>query len=258
MRFKLIAGPCAIEDRALSFSIAREVKDICDRLDIEYIFKGSFKKANRSRLDSFTGIGNLEALEILRDIGVELGIETITDIHESPDAALAAQYVDHLQIPAFLCRQTDLLIAAGETGKGVNIKKGQFLSPEAMKWPVQKVQSTGNNKAWVCERGVSFGYSDLIVDATAVARLKTLGVPVIMDCTHSVQKPNRTEGVTGGDPQLIETIALSAVATGADGFFIETHPAPLTAQSDPFTMLELSKLEGILTKAMRIRKALAE
>jgi 2-dehydro-3-deoxyphosphooctonate aldolase (KDO 8-P synthase) len=258
MRFKLIAGPCAIEDRALSFSIAREVKAICDRLDIEYIFKGSFKKANRSRLDSFTGIGNLEALEILRDIGVELGIETITDIHESPDAALAAQYVDHLQIPAFLCRQTDLLIAAGETGKGVNIKKGQFLSPEAMKWPVQKVQSTGNNKAWVCERGVSFGYSDLIVDATAVARLKTLGVPVIMDCTHSVQKPNRTEGVTGGDPQLIETIALSAVATGADGFFIETHPAPHTAQSDPFTMLELSKLEGILTKAMRIRKALAE
>jgi 2-dehydro-3-deoxyphosphooctonate aldolase (KDO 8-P synthase) len=258
MRFKLIAGPCAIEDRALSFSIAREVKAICDRLDIEYIFKGSFKKANRSRLDSFTGIGNIEALEILRDIGQELGIETITDIHESPDAALAAQYVDHLQIPAFLCRQTDLLIAAGETGKGVNIKKGQFLSPEAMKWPVQKVQSTGNNKAWVCERGVSFGYSDLIVDATAVARLKTLGVPVIMDCTHSVQKPNRTEGVTGGDPHLIETIALSAVATGADGFFIETHPAPHTAQSDPFTMLELSKLEGILTKAMRIRKALAE
>jgi 2-dehydro-3-deoxyphosphooctonate aldolase (KDO 8-P synthase) len=257
MRFKLIAGPCAIEDRALSFSIAREVKAICDRLDIEYIFKGSFKKANRSRLDSFTGIGNLEALEILRDIGVELGIETITDIHESPDAALAAQYVDHLQIPAFLCRQTDLLIAAGETGKGVNIKKGQFLSPEAMKWPVQKVQSTGNNKAWVCERGVSFGYSDLIVDATAVARLKTLGVPVIMDCTHSVQKPNRTEGVTGGDPHLIETIALSAVATGADGFFIETHPTPHTAQSDPYTMLELSKLEGILEKAMRIRKALA-
>jgi 2-dehydro-3-deoxyphosphooctonate aldolase (KDO 8-P synthase) len=257
MRFKLIAGPCAIEDRALSFSIAREVKAICDRLDIEYIFKGSFKKANRSRLDSFTGIGDIEALEILRDIGQELGIETITDIHESPDAALAAQYVDHLQIPAFLCRQTDLLIAAGETGKGVNIKKGQFLSPEAMKWPIQKIQSTGNSKAWVCERGVSFGYSDLIVDATAIARLKTLGVPVIMDCTHSVQKPNRTEGVTGGDPQLIETIALSAIATGADGFFIETHPTPHTAQSDPYTMLELSKLEGILEKAMRIRKALA-
>lgn len=256
MRFKLIAGPCAIEDRDLSFSIAREVKAICDRLDIEYIFKGSFKKANRSRLDSFTGIGDIEALEILRDIGKELGIQTITDIHESPDAALAAQYVDHLQIPAFLCRQTDLLIAAGETGKGVNIKKGQFLSPEAMKWPIQKIQSTGNEKAWVCERGVSFGYSDLIVDATAIARLKTLGVPVIMDCTHSVQKPNRTEGVTGGDPQLIETIALSAIATGADGFFIETHPTPHTAKSDPYTMLELSKLEGILEKAMRIRKAL--
>ena len=257
MKFTLIAGPCAIEDRDLAFSIAREVKAICDELDIHYIFKGSYRKANRSRLDSFTGIGDTEALEILRDIGKELNIETITDIHESHEAALAAKYVDHLQIPAFLCRQTELLIAAGETGKGVNIKKGQFLSPEAMKWPVEKVRSTGNQKVWACERGVSFGYSDLIVDATSVARMKDLGVPVIMDCTHSVQKPNRTEGVTGGDPRLIETIALSAIATGADGFFIETHPEPHTAQSDPYTMLELKQLRPILEKCLKIRAALS-
>ncbi|WP_421753398.1 3-deoxy-8-phosphooctulonate synthase [Croceimicrobium sp.] len=256
MKFTLIAGPCAIEDRDLAFAIAREVKGICDDLGIHYIFKGSYRKANRSRLDSFTGIGDIEALEILQAIGKELQVETITDIHESQEAALAAQYVDHLQIPAFLCRQTDLLLAAGETGKGVNIKKGQFLSPEAMKWPVEKVQSTGNQNVWACERGVSFGYSDLIVDATSIARMKDLGVPVIMDCTHSVQKPNRTEGVTGGDPRLIETIALSAIATGADGFFIETHPAPHTAQSDPYTMLELSKLRSILEKCMKVREAL--
>lgn len=257
MKFTLIAGPCAIEDRDLAFSIAKTVKSICEDLDIHYIFKGSYRKANRSRLDSFTGIGDQEALEILRDIGRELNIETITDIHESEEAALAAQYVDHLQIPAFLCRQTDLLLAAGNTGKGVNVKKGQFLSPEAMKWPIEKVRSTGNNKVWACERGVTFGYSDLIVDATSIARMKDLGVPVIMDCTHSVQKPNRTEGVTGGDPRLIETIALSAIATGADGFFIETHPEPHKASSDPYTMLELKRLAPILEKCMKIRKALA-
>lgn len=257
MKFTLIAGPCAIEDRDLAFSIAREVKALCEELDIHYIFKGSYRKANRSRLDSFTGIGDQEALEILRDIGKELNIETITDIHESHEAANAAQYVDHLQIPAFLCRQTELLIAAGETGKGVNVKKGQFLSPEAMKWPIEKVKSTGNEKVWACERGVSFGYSDLIVDATSIARMKDLGVPVIMDCTHSVQKPNRTEGVTGGDPRLIETIACAAIATGADGFFIETHPEPHKAQSDPYTMLELNRLRPIMEKCMRIRKALA-
>lgn len=256
MIFTLIAGPCAIENRDTAFEIAEHVKSLCDRLDIHYIFKGSYRKANRSRLDSFTGIGDEEALSILKEVGEKLGIETITDIHESHEAALAAQYVDHLQIPAFLCRQTELLIAAGETGKGVNIKKGQFLSPEAMKWPVEKVRSTGNVKVWACERGVSFGYSDLIVDATSVARMKKLGVPVIMDCTHSVQKPNRTEGVTGGDPELIETIALSAIATGADGFFIETHPNPLSAQSDPYTMLEMSKLEGILEKCMAVRNSL--
>jgi 2-dehydro-3-deoxyphosphooctonate aldolase (KDO 8-P synthase) len=185
-------------------------------------------------------------------------VPTITDIHESHEAAFAAKYVDNLQIPAFLCRQTDLLLAAGNTGKGVNVKKGQFVSPEAMKFAVEKVKSTGNNNVWLCERGFSFGYNDLIVDATAIARLKTHGVPVVMDCTHSVQKPNTTHGVTGGDPSMIETIALSAAATGADGFFIETHPNPAEAQSDPHTMLQLDKLEGILTKAMRVRKAIMQ
>ncbi|HCQ16074.1 MAG TPA: 3-deoxy-8-phosphooctulonate synthase, partial [Cryomorphaceae bacterium] len=181
-KFTLIAGPCAIENDTTPFEIARRVKEICDKLDIRYIFKGSYRKANRSRLDSFTGIGDEKALEILQAVGKELGVETITDVHESHEPATVAKYVDHIQIPAFLCRQTELLLAAGETGKGVNIKKGQFLSPEAMKFPVEKVQSTGNNNVWVCERGVSFGYSDLIVDATAIHRLKQLGVPVIMDC----------------------------------------------------------------------------
>lgn len=255
-RFTLIAGPCAIEDEEMAFFIARKVKSICDALDIRYIFKGSYRKANRSRLDSFTGIGDQKALEILHKVGKELEIETITDIHETHEAEFATKYVDFIQIPAFLCRQTELLMAAGKHAKGVNIKKGQFLSPEAMKFPVEKVLSTGNPNAWVCERGVTFGYSDLIVDATSIHRLKALGQKVIMDCTHSVQKPNLTVGVTGGDPSLIETIALSAVATGADGFFIETHPDPKTAKSDPHTMLQLDKLEGILRKSMKIREAL--
>ena len=254
--FILIAGPCAIEDDKMPFLIAGKVKAICDKLGIRYIFKGSYRKANRSRLDSFTGIGDEKALGILREVGKKFGIETITDIHESHEAGMVSEYVDHIQIPAFLCRQTELLLAAGNTGKGVNIKKGQFLSPEAMTFPVEKVRSTGNNNVWVCERGVSFGHSDLIVDATSIHRLRNLGVPVIMDCTHSVQKPNRTEGVTGGDVRLIECIALSAAATGADGFFIETHPEPSTARSDPHTMLKLDKLEGILGKAMKIRGAL--
>jgi 2-dehydro-3-deoxyphosphooctonate aldolase (KDO 8-P synthase) len=256
MKFTLIAGPCAIEDKETALHIGKTVKAICDDLDIHYIFKGSYRKANRSRLDSFTGIGDEKALQILKEVGEELGVETITDIHESHEAATVAQYVDHIQIPAFLCRQTELLIAAGETGKGINIKKGQFLSPEAMQFPVEKVQSTGNQNVWVCERGVTFGYSDLVVDATAIYRLKAHGVPVIMDCTHSVQKPNKTEGVTGGDPTLIETIALSAAATGADGFFIETHPDPKSAKSDPHTMLQLDKLRPILEKTIKIRKAL--
>lgn len=255
-QFFLIAGPCAIEDDKMPFEIGRKVKEICDGLGIRYIFKASYRKANRSRLDSFKGIGDDNALEILKSVGIDLGVETITDIHESHEAEKVAEYVDNLQIPAFLCRQTELLLAAGKTGKGVNVKKGQFLSPEAMKFPIEKVMSTGNKNVWVCERGVSFGYSDLIVDATAIHRLKALGVPVVMDCTHSVQKPNRTDGVTGGDPELIETIALSAMATGADGFFIETHPDPSSAKSDPHTMLQLDRLHPILEKAVKIRKAL--
>jgi 2-dehydro-3-deoxyphosphooctonate aldolase (KDO 8-P synthase) len=254
--FFLIAGPCAIEDEATSFFIAEEVKKICDDLDIRYIFKGSYEKANRSKLDSFTGIGKEEALRIHASIRERFGIENLTDVHESHEPAEVAEYVTHLQIPAFLCRQTKLLQAAGLTGLTVNIKKGQFLSPEAMRFAVEKVKSTGNDKVWVCERGTTFGYHDLIVDATSISRMKKIGVPVVMDCTHSVQKPNRTSGVTGGDPELIETIALSAIATGADGFFMEVHPHPHEAQSDPYTMLELKKLRPILEKCLKVRRAL--
>lgn len=253
----LIAGPCAMEDKSVALNIAKEVKQICDELDIHYIFKASYRKANRSRLDSFTGIGDEKALQFIKEIGEELKVETITDIHESHEAELVKNYVSHIQIPAFLCRQTELLLAAGKTGCGVNIKKGQFVSPEAMKFAVEKVKSTGNNNVWLCERGTTFGYSDLIVDATSISRMKQHGVPVVMDCTHAVQKPNTTVGVTGGDPSMIETITLSAVATGADGLFMEVHPNPKEALSDPHTMLQLDKLRGILEKAINIRKVLS-
>lgn len=253
----LIAGPCAIEDKEMPFFIAEKVKDICDRLGIEYIFKGSYRKANRSRLDSFTGIGDEKALKIIQEVGEKFGVETITDVHESYEPAKVAPYVNHLQIPAFLCRQTDLLLAAGKTGLGVNIKKGQFVSPESMVFAVEKVKSTGNQKVWLTERGFSFGYSDLVVDATAIHKLADHGVPVVMDCTHSVQKPNQTAGVTGGDPSLIETIALSAAATGASGFFFEVHPDPKSAKSDPHTMLQLDKLEPILEKILKVKQAVS-
>ena len=253
----LIAGPCAIEDKEMPFFIAEKAKDICDRLGIEYIFKGSYRKANRSRLDSFTGIGDEKALKIIQEVGEKFGVETITDVHESYEPAKVAPYVDHLQIPAFLCRQTDLLLAAGKTGLGVNIKKGQFVSPESMVFAVEKVKSTGNQKVWLTERGFSFGYSDLVVDATAIHKLADHGVPVVMDCTHSVQKPNQTVGVTGGDPSLIETIALSAAATGASGFFFEVHPDPKSAKSDPHTMLQLDKLEPILEKILKVKQAVS-
>ena len=253
----LIAGPCAIEDKEMPFFIAEKAKDICDRLGIEYIFKGSYRKANRSRLESFTGIGDEKALKIIQAVGEKFGVETITDVHESYEPAKVAPYVDHLQVPAFLCRQTDLLLAAGKTGLGVNIKKGQFVSPESMVFAVEKVKSTGNKKVWLTERGFSFGYSDLVVDATAIHKLADHGVPVVMDCTHSVQKPNQTVGVTGGDPSLIETIALSAAATGASGFFFEVHPDPKSAKSDPHTMLQLDKLEPILEKILKVKQAVS-
>lgn len=255
-QFFLIAGPCAIEDRDTAFLIAEKVKAICDRLDIRFIFKGSYEKANRSKLDSFTGIDKWEALQILKDVADKFDIENITDVHESYQPAEVAPYVSHLQIPAFLCRQTRLLLAAAETGCTVNIKKGQFLSPEAMKFAVDKVNSVSQNKVWVCERGTTFGYTDLVVDATSIFRMSKLGVPTVMDCTHSVQKPNQTSGVTGGDPEMIETIALAAIATGADGFFMEVHPDPKSAKSDPHTMLQLDRLEPILEKCMAVRKAL--
>ena len=254
--FFLIAGPCVVESEENVFEIACTIKEITNRLKIPFIFKASYRKANRSRLDSFTGIGDEKALSIIKSVKDRLQLPTLTDVHTAEECAIAAQAVDVLQIPAFLCRQTDLLVAAAKTGKVVNIKKGQFLSPEAMVFPLEKVRSTGNKNVWLCERGTTFGYSDLIVDATAIARMKKLGAPVIMDCTHSVQKPNKTEGVTGGDPSLIESIALSAIATGADGFFMEVHPNPSTAKSDPHTMLQLDKLEGILTKCMAVREAL--
>lgn len=252
----LIAGPCAIEEEETAYLIAHKVKSLCDQLGIDYIFKGSYKKANRSRLDSFTGIDKNEALNILKAVSEDLGVPNITDVHESSEPEMVSEFVSHLQIPAFLCRQTDLLLAAGKSGCTVNIKKGQFLSPEAMVFALEKVKSTGNDKVWLCERGTTFGYSDLIVDATSIARMKEHGAPVVMDCTHSVQKPNQTSGVTGGDPRMIETIALSAIATGADGLFMEVHPNPSLAKSDPHTMLQLDKLEGILEKCVRIREAL--
>lgn len=254
--FFLLAGPCAIEGRDIAFEIAGRVKEICDELGIKYVFKGSYRKANRSKLDSFTGIGDEQALEILKEVGDHYGLLTVTDVHESHECETVAKYVGALQIPAFLCRQTELLLAAGKTGLPVNIKKGQFLSPEAMQFPVEKVLSTGNQHVMVCERGVTFGYKDLIVDATSIYRLKQHGVPVVMDCTHSVQQPNQTVGVTGGNPELIESIALSAAANGADGFFIETHPDPKSAKSDPHTMLQLDKLKPILEKTLKIRQAL--
>ena len=249
----LISGPCAIEDRAIAFQIARKVKSITEKLGISYIFKGSYKKANRSRLDSFTGIEKQTALEILRDIGQELEIPVLTDVHESWECEEVAHYVDYLQIPAFLCRQTDLLIAAGKTGKGVNIKKGQFVSPEAMQFAREKVLSTGNENIWLTERGTTFGYESLVVDITGIPRMQAFGGIVVMDCTHSVQKPNQTSGITGGDANMIETLCLASVAAGVDGLFIETHPAPHTAKSDAASMLQLDKLEAILTKAQKIR-----
>jgi 2-dehydro-3-deoxyphosphooctonate aldolase (KDO 8-P synthase) len=254
--FFLLAGPCVIEEEDMTLRIAERLKIVTDKLSVPLVFKGSFRKANRSRVDSFTGIGDQKALKILRKVHDTFQIPTVTDIHESHEAAMAAEYVDVLQIPAFLCRQTELLVAAAKTGKVVNIKKGQFLSPEAMKFAVQKVTDSGNEKVILTERGTTFGYGDLVVDYRGIPTMKEFGFPVVMDITHSLQQPNQSSGVTGGKPQLIETIAKAAVAVGADGLFIETHPDPISAKSDGANMLPLDQLEGLLTKLLKIHAAL--
>lgn len=253
--FFLIAGPCAIESEDMAMRIAETVIKITDKYNIPYIFKGSFKKANRSRVDSFTGIGDEKALQILKKVGETFNIPTTTDIHENAHAELAAQFVDVLQIPAFLVRQTDLLVAAAKTNKVVTLKKGQFLSPEAMKFAVQKVKDSGNDKTAIIERGNSFGYTDLIVDYRGIPIMRQYS-PVILDITHSLQQPNQESGVTGGKPELIETIAKAGIAVGADGIFLETHPNPSEAKSDGANMLQLDKLDNLLAKLTKIREAI--
>lgn len=253
--FFLMAGPCAIEGEDIALRIAEKIVTITDNLNIPYIFKGSYRKANRSKGSSFTGIGDEKALKILEKVGKEFNVPTVTDIHESAEAAMAAAYVDVLQIPAFLCRQTDLLIAAAETGKVVNVKKGQFLSAGSMKFAVEKIQDVGNIKVILTDRGNTFGYQDLIVDYRGLPEMQSFGVPVVMDCTHSLQQPNQSSGVTGGKPELITTIAKAAIAVGADGLFIETHPDPANAKSDGANMLNLALLEDLLVKLVRVRQA---
>jgi 2-dehydro-3-deoxyphosphooctonate aldolase (KDO 8-P synthase) len=254
--FFLLAGPCVIEGEEMAMRIAERVKTVTDRLGIPYVFKGSYRKANRSRLDSFTGIGDEKALKILRKVGETFNIPTVTDIHLPQEAAVAAQYVDVLQIPAFLCRQTDLLVAAAKTGRMVNVKKGQFLSPESMAFAVQKVRDAGNDEVSITERGTTFGYQDLVVDFRGIPVMKATGCPVIVDVTHSLQQPNQTKGVTGGQPQFIELMARAAIATGADGLFIETHEDPSVAKSDGANMLRLDLIEGLLTRLTEIRKTI--
>ena len=253
--FFLIAGPCVVEGEELLMEVAEKVSGICKRLEIPYIFKSSYRKANRTSASSFTGIGDEEGLEIIKKVGQKFSIPTTTDIHAHEEAAMAARYVDVLQIPAFLCRQTDLLIAAAKTGKIVNVKKGQFLSGPSMKFAVEKIKQAGNDKIGLIERGNTFGYQDLVVDYRNITWMKETGVPVIMDCTHSLQQPNQSGGITGGNPELIETIAKAAIATGADGLFIETHPNPAVAKSDGANMLRLDLLEPLLEKLVRLRKA---
>ena len=254
-QFFLLAGPCAIESEAMAFEIAEKVLTITDKLNIPFVFKGSFKKANRSRIDSFTGIGDEVALEILQKIGQKFNIPTVTDIHEASDAAKAAAYVDVLQIPAFLVRQTDLVVAAAKTGKVVNLKKGQFMSPESMQFAVQKVKDSGNDAAWITDRGTQFGYTDLIVDFRGVPAMRSIA-PTVLDVTHSLQQPNQASGVTGGRPELIETIARAGIVNHLDGLFIETHPNPAKAKSDGANMLSLDLLEGMLGRLTEIQKTI--
>ena len=252
--FFLMAGPCVIESEEVIMATAEKVVAICDKLNIPLIFKSSYRKANRSRLDSFSGIGDEKALKILAKVKGAFGVPLVTDIHDAAEAAMAAEYVDVLQIPAFLCRQTDILVAAAKTGKVVNVKKGQFLSPESMAFAVDKIMQSGNEQVILTDRGAMFGYHDLIVDYRAIPIMQGLKVPVVLDCTHSLQQPNQASGVTGGNPQMIETIARAGIAVGADGLFIETHPDPAHAKSDGANMLNLALLEPLLVKLTRLRE----
>jgi 2-dehydro-3-deoxyphosphooctonate aldolase (KDO 8-P synthase) len=256
--FFLMAGPCVVEGEEVVMQTAEKVVAICAKLQIPYIFKSSYRKANRTRIDSFTGIGDEKALKLLQKVRETFNVPVVTDIHAANEAAMAAAYVDVLQIPAFLCRQTDILIAAAETSKVVNVKKGQFLSPDAMTFAVDKIQQAGNDQIVLTDRGVTFGYQDLVVDYRGIPIMKAMGVPVVLDCTHSLQQPNQTSGVTGGNPQMIETIARAGIAVGADGLFIETHPDPSKAKSDGANMLRLDLLESLLTKMVRLRQAYLE
>ena len=254
--FFLMAGPCVVESEELVMEVAEKVAGICKNMGIPYIFKASYRKANRTSASSFTGLGDEKALEILQKVRNKFSLPVVSDIHAHEEAALAAKYVDVLQIPAFLCRQTDLLIAAAQTGKVVNVKKGQFLSGPAMKFAAEKIRQAGNDKVMLTERGTTFGYQDLVVDFRNIPWMKEHGTPVVMDVTHSLQQPNQATGITGGNPQLIETIAKAAVATGADGLFIETHPNPSVAKSDGANMLKLDFLEDLLQKLVKIKKAI--
>ncbi len=253
--FFLLAGPCAIEGEEMALRIAEHILKVTDKLEIPFIFKGSFKKANRSRIDSFSGIGDEKALKILKKVSDTFNIPTVTDIHEVTDAAMAAEYVDVLQIPAFLVRQTDLVVAAAKTGKVINLKKGQFMSPGAMKHAVQKVLDCGNEKVWITDRGTMFGYQDMIVDFRGIPEMQQFA-PTILDITHSLQQPNQSSGVTGGKPELIETIARAGIAVGVDGLFLETHFDPANAKSDGANMLDIKYLENLLTRLVAIRKTI--
>ncbi len=254
--FFLLAGPCVVESEEIVSEVAEKVAAICKNLGIPYVFKSSYRKANRSSGTSFSGLGDDIAMKMLQNVGKKYALPVVTDIHTAEEAAIAANYVDILQIPAFLCRQTDLLIAAAETGKIVNVKKGQFASGEAMKFAVDKIRNAGNDKIMLTERGTTFGYQDLVVDYRNIPAMQAHGVPVVMDVTHSLQQPNQSSGITGGNPQLISTIAKAAIAAGADGLFIETHPNPSVAKSDGANMLKLDLLEGLLEQLVKIRKAI--
>jgi 2-dehydro-3-deoxyphosphooctonate aldolase (KDO 8-P synthase) len=253
--FFLVSGPCVVEDEAMLMEVADKVSSVCRRLEIPYVFKASYRKANRTSASSFTGIGDEEALKLLQKVGKHYNLPLTSDIHTAEEAAIAAEYVDVLQIPAFLCRQTDILLAAAATGKIVNVKKGQFVSGEAMKFAVDKIRKAGNEKILLTERGTTFGYQDLVVDYRNIPHMQAHGVPVVMDVTHSLQTPNLTSGVTGGNPQMIGTIAKAAIAAGADGIFIETHPNPAVAKSDGANMLKLEGMEQLLESLVRLRKA---